>query len=78
MALVDKDASGALETSLSANGLVVERMDFGRFGVFDDYLLLRKLYIFKLVRYERALLLDIDGVRRRARPFGPSLSRLNS
>jgi len=60
---VDRSASARLADALVANGIVVERMAFGRFTeLFDDYLLLRKLYVFKLARYERALLLDIDGV----------------
>lgn len=35
---------------------------FEQFPVFHEYVLLRKLYIFALIEYERVLLLDLDGV----------------
>jgi len=62
VALVDAGATPRLVSALEANGIVSIKMNFDGLGVFDDYVLFRKLYIFKLWQYERVLLLDIDGV----------------
>ena len=52
-----------LYESLVKHNIVIEQMLFGPHRhVFDSYLLLRKLYIFKMDQYLRVLLLDIDGV----------------
>lgn len=62
VALVDEDATASMMTALATNGVRPVRMDFGVYDVFHEYLLLRKLYVFALVAYERVLLLDVDGV----------------
>lgn len=59
VAMIDEGSRDA--DALRANGVVVVEMDFEGFHVFDDYLLMRKFYIFKL-QYDRALLLDSDAI----------------
>ena len=63
VALVDRETPVPLYESLRRHDIVVEQMLFGPHRhVFDSYLLLRKLYIFRMEHYLRVLLLDIDGV----------------
>jgi hypothetical protein len=63
VALVDRETPLPLYESLVKHNIVIEQMLFGPHRhVFDSYLLLRKLYVFKMDQYLRVLLLDIDGV----------------
>ena len=63
VALVDRETPLPLYESLVKHNIKIEQMLFGPHKhVFDSYLLLRKLYIFKMDHYLRVLLLDIDGV----------------
>jgi alpha-N-acetylglucosamine transferase len=42
--------------------LPIEMVGVEQYDVFRDYILFRKMYVFKLLQYDRVLLLDIDGV----------------
>ena len=63
VALVDAPCPAPLRASLEANEIVAAEMDFGRHAkLFDDYLLMRKFYVFKLSTYDKVLLLDTDTI----------------
>lgn len=62
VAMVDAPAKVELAASLKANSVVVAEMDFENFGVFSDYLLMRKFYVLKLEVYSKVLLLDSDTI----------------
>ena len=63
VAMVDAPCPEPLQSSLEANAIVAEEMDFGTFGkLFGDYLLMRKFYVLKMTRYDKVLLLDTDTI----------------
>ena len=63
VAMVDAPCPEPLRSSLEANAIVAEEMDFGTYGkLFGDYLLMRKFYVLKMTRYDKVLLLDTDTI----------------
>ena len=49
VAMVDAPCPEPLRSSLEANAIVAEEMDFGTYGkLFGDYLLMRKFYVLKM------------------------------